>query len=784
MKLFQSSKDEIKLKKKDIKELRGRINRRMRVTAVISIASIAGLGVFIACQMAENNKEYSQRALSQLDYTNTTIVAKSGEIYDSTMTPIAVSNRVYTLILDPKVIIEYENMNAYEGTLDATARAVAQCFELDFDDVRNAITENSTSSYLRYYVEGNVKKKTVVSEEQKDAFDALEDEINNGKVEEESTSDAVKASSSSKARVAGVWFETEYRRYYPYNELASKVIGFTTEDTTEGIWGLERYYNDELRGTNGRQYSYINENGELEQDVAEAKDGYSLVSTIDINLTQMISDALDDWLAETDENGELVNHAKAVNVLAMDPNTGAVKAMVTSTDYNLNDPKDLTSFYTDEEIAVFADNQDNYDAYQLSLTEEETETEAKQDDGNINVISPYTMYIDEDGNWDSDNYPTTTDVTNEIWRNAIISNSFEPGSTGKIITFAAALEEGKITPDTIFEDPQGYTIVGNTMIKCHNFSIGGCGTINANMAIAKSCNVSLIQMANLLGSELFTKYQKLHNFGQRTGIDLPGEASCAGLLFTAESMGEVDLATNSFGQCYNVTMLQMAAAYCADINGGYYYQPYTVEKLLDSNGNVVEEKEPVLVRQVISEDTSAKVREAMRLTVTEEGTGYGVQVADRQRGILMEGYDFGAKTGTAQKLPRSENKYILSVISAAPMSEPKMLLYVTLDEYSSAEFGEDNSAPAQYLSGMIWNAIKDYIGLYSDQDVDAESFDWTAIDDQLDGLGEGNSIMSNIDGNEEAIPIPPQAAAESTEAIEDPDSIINPEDAIAAPALE
>lgn len=817
--------------KKDNGKLASRINFRMRIVSGGVAACMVLLVGYIGVRSAMTNEEYERKALSQMNYSSSTLVAKSGEIYDSNMTPIAVSNRVYILILDPKVIMETEAISGRAGTLDATVKAMAQCFDLDEADLRNTIEQSSDKSYLRYVPQGSTSKKYLVTEEQKTAFDALEAKVNGTEKKKETQATEVSASGEqessqsaeetsveetqanvdvsdqtsadddakkNKPRIVGVWFETEYQRYYPYGDLSSKVIGFTTKDSSEGLWGLERYYNEELRGTNGRSYSYIDSNENLIRDVIEPTDGYSLVSTIDMNLTKIISDTVKEWFSETDENG-VGSSAKSYSVLAMDPNTGAIKAMVTDTDYDLNNPNDLSAFYTDEEIATFADNASKSEEYAVYLEKEQEKleeqaqnkaesetassldgTDTTTDTIEIAMASPYAVYLNEKGEWDHDAYPTTTDVQNAIWRNGIISNSFEPGSTGKVITYAAAIEEGLITEDTQFDDSEGFLNIGRTMVKCHNYALGGCGIISAKEAVAQSCNVAFMEIGNLLGAERFVKYQQLHNLGQKTGIDLPGEASCEGLLYTADQLGEIELATSAFGQCYNVTMIQMAAAFCADINGGYYYKPYTVESILDQDGNVIESTKPTLVRQVISEETSATVRHALEYAVTD-GTVYGVQVADMENGVKMEGYDFGGKTGTAQKLPRSEDKYIISLISAAPMSSPQLVLYVVIDEYEGKL--NDGSAPVQYLSGRIWSAIKDYIGLYSELDADVNEYDWTASTESDSMLGE--SLFTDSEGDNAALPVPPVLTTpEQTDpAVENPeDAIIDPEAAIVDPA--
>ena len=367
--------------KKDTGKLANRINVRMRLVAGLVAFCMAALVVYIGIRAALTNEVYERKALSQMNYSSSTLVAKSGEIYDTNMTPIAVSSRVYILIIDPKVIMETEAIDGRKGTLETTVKAIAQCFDLDEAALTDTITQSADKNYIRYVPEGWTSKKYLVTESQKEAFDALEKKVNSTEKkketkttqaqsmqETEGTSSADEEFESQEgAKIVGVWFETEYQRYYPYGNLASKVIGFTTKDSSEGIWGLERYYNEELRGTNGRSYSYIDSSKNLIRDVIEPTDGYSLVSTIDMNLTKILSDTASEWFYETDENGERVRTAKSYSILAMDPNTGAIKAMVTDTDYDLNNPNDLSSFYTDEELATFADNEVKSEEYEKYL---------------------------------------------------------------------------------------------------------------------------------------------------------------------------------------------------------------------------------------------------------------------------------------------------------------------------------------------------------------------------------------------------------------------------------
>ena len=730
------------------------INNRVWLLLIVILGFFCVLGGRLLTKSLSTQTEYERKALDQMNYTSTVKVAMPGDILDSTMSPIATSYRVYILILDPKVILATEKTN--KGSAEQTAELTAQCFDLDKDEILQAINENPSSSYLRF------NKKTVVSEEQRDTFLKEQERINSAKKEETSAAvqDVSAASEEEKKdpRVRGVWFEEEPRRYYPYGDMASKLIGFTTIDTSQGLWGLEQSYDSWLRGRNGREYGYINSDSDLERQVIEPQDGYSVVTTLDMNLQKMASDALDDWYSKTDEDGNPVNSAKSVRILMMDPNSGAIKAYVSSNDFDLNSSTDLSAIYSDEEIAVFQQNQDDYDAAKARA----------QEDGTVDSFI-----------WDHDEYPTTSDAFNTMWRNDLISDSFEPGSTGKVMTFAAALEEKVIEPDTMFFDP-GFMQVANYIMKCHNIETGGCGEINAIQALASSCNVAFINIGQSMGAERFAKYQRLFNIGQKTGIDLPGEASCEGLLFSEDQLDEVNLATNAFGQCYNVTMLQLAAAVSASINGGYYYRPYLGSQILDSDGNVVKTFEPVMERQVISEETSRIVREAMRqVVVAENGTGSMIQYND---GKLMDGYTFIAKTGTAEKLPRSDQKYIISVVSAVPQDGPQMLVYVVIDEYGG-ELQAD-SQPAQELTGAVWGRVLDYLGIYSDADPGSEIYRNPDENPQANEAWPNDSnIIDNADGTNDDLPTPPEddGSGSYDGIIVSPNQVISPDDVLPQP---
>lgn len=450
--------------------------------------------------------------------------------------------------------------------------------------------------------------------------------------------------------IVGVWFEKKYKRKYPLNDVACDVIGFTTSDNT-GLWGLEGYYNDELNGTAGREYGYYNADLELERTVKSAVNGNTLVTTIDANIQQIVQEKISDFMDETG--------AERVGAIVMNPNTGEIYAMASEATYDLNNPFDLTQVYDEKDIK--------------NLTEEEK-----------------------------------TEKLNEMWGNYCISSGFEPGSTVKPLTVAAALEENKVYDGEWFDCNGGEEVAGR-WISC--VAKSGHGPLTLEGLLMQSCNDGIMQIANRLGRTLFAKYQRNFNIGQKTGIDLPGEAY--GLIHSEENLNAQELATSSFGQGFTTTMIQVASAISSVINGGYYYQPHVVKQILNDNGAVVENVSPVLVRKTISEETSELIRKYMYATV-EEGTGSAAQIS---------GYSIGGKTGTAETIPRGNGQYTVSFIGFAPVDDPQVVVYVVVRRPNV----EDQAH--SYIATNIVNAImKDafpFLDIYPDRKVKDDDSDTT-----------------------------------------------------------
>lgn len=450
--------------------------------------------------------------------------------------------------------------------------------------------------------------------------------------------------------IQGVWFEKEYKREYPYGSLASKVLGFTTSGN-EGIGGLEDYYNDTLNGIDGRQYGYLNSDNNLEKTTKEPINGNSLVTTIDLNIQRIIEQNIAQF-QEEHRDGEVTGAgSQHTGVLVMNPQNGEILGMSDNYTYDLNNPWDLTRYYPQEKVDKFSEKK-------------------------------------------------RLKTLNAIWQNFCITYTYEPGSTAKPFTVATGLETGKLKESY---DCDGMEKIGGHEIKCINRS--GHGTETIEKAVMDSCNDALMQMAMDIGKEDYYKYQNIYNFGLKTNIDLPGEARTDGLIYTVDNTNLTSLVTNSFGQNYNVTMVQLASAFSSLINGGYYYQPHLVKKIVDEHGNIVQNVETSPLKQTVSRQTSDMVKGYLYKTVSE-GTGKSAKV---------EGYSMGGKTGTAQKGKREDKKYVVSFIGFAPVEEPQVLVYVVIDEANVAE-DDQSSALATAVAKKIFQEILPYLNIFPDEE--------------------------------------------------------------------
>lgn len=591
------------------------MQRSFALVFLIVCLAMIGLIVIMVYMTRKDGERYERRVLSQQSYVSSLIPYRRGSIMDRNGVVLAQSEKVYNVILDPKVLLEKES------NVEVTLNALSEIFELESLSLHQILNDKPESSYV-------ILKKHQPYEKMKE----FEERVAQQKKE------------SKTNRITGVWFEEEYIRDYPYDGLASHLIGYTNSGNV-GSWGVEQFYNSTLNGTNGRIYGYYDSELNLKRTVKEATNGNSLITTININIQDKVEKKVNEFL---DTVG-----AENIGVIVMDPNSGEILSMVSNRGFNLNDPYNLTNYYTEDEIAA----------------------------------------MDED---------TQLKALNKMWRNFCISDTYEPGSTFKPFTVAAALEEDLVTPNSTFLCT-GVRVVGGWQIHCNNRS--GHGYVTLAEALMKSCNPALMTIGEKEGRELFRAYQDHFGFGEKTGIDLPGEA--AGILFPVEKLNVTELLSCSFGQTFNVTMIELAAAFCSLINGGYYYQPHVVKEIINDNGATVLDNSPILVKETVSDSTSEFLKDALYLTV-EKGTAKPAKV---------EGYLVGGKTGTAQKQPRSAKKYVVSFIGCVPADDPQLVIFVAIDEIHNEE-KKASSTMATTLTSEILSEILPFAGIYPNGEID------------------------------------------------------------------
>ena len=516
------------------------------------------------------------------------------------------------------------------------------------------------------------------------------------------------------ADVIGVRFETVYKRNYPNGSLACHLLGYTASGNV-GQGGIEGYYNDYLNGVDGKTYRYMSGSGGVDSETVAAQNGETVVSTIDMNIQKIIEDNITEYMQNTG--------AKQIGIIAMDPNNGEILGMASSRTYDPNDPmntqalRNMTVTVTQEvEIEGADENADSLISVESAKknttattessedgTTTESSTEATTEQKNVKteeVEYDFSKMSDEEFQSTIDGFTSDQlyEALNYVWQNYCISDVFEPGSTYKAFTIAGAMEDGVISDgDEFLCDGSQVVVEGESPIYCSYRA--GHGMVDVKRALAVSCNDALMQIADKEGPETFDKYQMIFNIGSKTGIDLEGETT--GIKYDVENLNPTELATSSFGQGVTTSMIQMAAGFCSVINGGNYYVPHVVKRLLDSDGNVVENMDPVLVRKTISKEVSDYMKTYLQ-AVVEEGTGYAAGI---------EGYTIGGKTGTAEKLPRGNGKYVLSFIGFTPVENPQIMLYVVVDEPHVED--QSGSGAGAKLFNQVMQDLLPYLNVYS-----------------------------------------------------------------------
>ena len=598
------------------------MQKKLVILYVGIILAFAGLVVRITYINASSGEEYTKIVLDQQQYDSRVIPYKRGDIVDRNGTKLATSERVYNVVLDVKAMLSDEDY------VEPTKQVLKDCFGIEEETV-DSLIEDSPDSRYSVLVKG-------IDYETAQKFNEIDEDDENY------------------PDVQGIWLEDDYQRTYPYSTLASDVLGFTV-DGNVGNGGIEGYYNSTLNGTDGREYGYLDSGSSVERTVKEPVNGKTVVSTIDLQVQSVVEKYIQQFNDERKNNATPGEGSKNTAVMVMNPQNGEILAEASYPNFDLNNPRDLTKYYTQEELDAMSDEE-------------------------------------------------TLNALNNLWKNFCVTDTYEPGSTIKPFTVAAALETGALTGDETFYCG-GSLHIGDYDIHCINRD--GHGTLTVKGAVENSCNVALMQIGEMIGAVDFSKYQHIYGFGEMTGIDLPGEAETSALLYTADNMDETSLATNAFGQNFNVTMTQMMAGFCSLINGGYYYEPHIVKQIQDENGNVIENVDPVLVKRTVSEETSTLVKDYMRGVVLE-GSG---KLAD------LEGYEVGGKTGTAEKLPRSEGKNLVSFIAYAPQENPEIAIYVVIDEPN--EYDQAQSSLAVQMASDIMKEIFPYLGITQTAAADA-----------------------------------------------------------------
>lgn len=594
------------------------------VFSLISVALIGLIGRLMYIEYTSGAK-YEKIVLSQQEYDSSTIPYRRGDIVDTKGTILATSTDVYNVILDCKVL------NNDEKKIEPTITALVQCFpDLNADELRQLIQNEPNKQY-------NVLEKRLPYDQIQGFVTLQEDKKNNPDID-------------------GVWFEKEYIRKYPYGSIGSSVIGFTTSGNV-GMAGIENSYNSTLNGINGREYGYLNSDNNFEKTIKAAEDGNVVVSTIDLNIQSIVEEKVAQFQIYNANVAREGAGSKHTAVVVMNPQNGEVLAMAQYPNYDSSNPRDLSAYYTQEQIDAMSDDE-------------------------------------------------KLDALNGLWQNYCLTETYEPGSTAKPFTVAAGLETGTLSGDETYLC-DGSELVSGSTIHCVNRN--GHGLEGIREALMNSCNDALMQMSYAIGVDNFVEYQKIFGFGQKTNIDLPGEARTDSLIYTRDSMTAVDLATNSFGQNFNTTMIQMSGAFCSLINGGYYYQPHVVKKITDEDGNTIQTMDNTLIKQTVSEATSEKIKGYLYSTVSEGGTGKYAKV---------NGYSMGGKTGTAQKIPRGQGNYLVSFIGYAPQEKPQLMVYVIVDEPNAED--EAHSSYAQGIAQEIFAETLPYLNIYPDEPMAAE----------------------------------------------------------------
>ncbi len=579
------------------------------------------------------------------------IKANRGSIYDANGTTLAQSSTVWDVTISPHNI-DLSNTKAKEQ-YDIKAKALIEKGETPEPYVDRAELISQKLSELLGVDYSKIK--TACADTTKQYY------MVKRKVEKPEANEITAFMNENGLNSDDIYLWPTSKRYYPNDSLASNIIGFTNFDG-DGVYGLEAYYDDYLSGTDGKAVYAVAADGRKLQNSSDAYysavDGYSLVLTLDEVLQHYLEKNLELCVSQH----QVINRACGI---IMNCNTGAVLAMATAPSFDLNNPSELKSSFDLQTLAEMKESgatEEELDAKEASLREQQ-------------------------------------------WKNKAITELYYPGSVFKTVTCASALEEEVVSLNSTFHCA-AYEMVAGTKIKC--WSSYGHGTLTLQQVVTKSCNPSFIQIGQLLGKDKFCDYFEAFGFTEPTGIDLPGESGS--LYVSRENMGLVELASSSFGQTNKVTPLQMTTALCAIVNGGYLVTPYVVDKMLDSDGNVVKTTETRIKRQVISEETSAQMRQILETVVNENGGS----------NAYINGYRIGGKSGTTEKIDEYNKlkaetgvdhmTYVPSFAAFAPADDPQIVMLVMADTPTGTQYY--GSAVAAPVVSAVFKEGLPHLGIY------------------------------------------------------------------------
>ena len=634
---------------------------RQRTAILILLILVLGFGAAVLrlTYLTTVQSSELQESAVDLQLADTTVSAKRGTIYDANGNVLAESASVWQVVMSP---VNFKN----DKQCQAAAKGLSEIFDLEYNDVLDDTKQQS------HYV---VVKRRIESDEREKVLELI---------------DTLKKDYSCSGVIQLL---DDYKRYYPKNSLASSVIGFTGSDD-QGLEGIEYEYDSYLSGTPGRIITAQNARGtdmpfRYEQNV-ESEDGNNVYLTID----ETIQSICEKYMQKGVEDNNVLNKGVCI---AMDVNTGAILAMVTTDGYDLNNPYELSA----------------KDKKKIKSTPKKKQAEAE------------------------------SAALSNMWRNKAVADTYMPGSVFKMCVASAALEENLVNEKTSFTCTGSISVEGET-IHCSNIS--GHGTQNFVEVISNSCNPAFIQIGQMLGAGKFRQYYQGFGFSDKTGIDLPGEAEDS--FWKEGKMGGVDLAVASFGQNFTITPIQMITACAAVSNGGYVVQPHVVSKITDSKGNVIKTVDKKVKRQVISDDTSKKMNEYLEYNTERQGAAAG----------YISGYKVAGKTGTTEKrgVTKVESSfsedYISSFCGYAPADDPQIAMLVFFDTPDGdAYYGSQVSSPV-FIN--IMSEVLPYLDVktsYTDEElgyVDASAGDYTGVSvDEAKTAVEADGFTATVKGN-------------------------------------